>query len=281
MTRYSNNADTNGSLRQYSRAAASRLESSGEIEIGCGSFDIGCHSISFAADAGCETFNDDFIAVWRPEQAGSVKWAAAVADGVTGSLMAQEAAELACYAGLASIAKSHANRVSSTSNPVWFATRIFHRLGRQVQSHPDTFRPNDCPESVWRIAIREGKFLQTTLTLIWSTVEGLRVMAVGDGGILYSYLETPTQFTTHTFGTGKLQCLGPRSAVQPEAYLLKDWSSVVCFTDGFAESVEHQRQVPAMLQERDRSVASTIEYLNADCPELVNDNLSAFRVAKV
>ena len=66
-------------LQRYRHAAVNRLESLGTIETGCGSFDIAGHSISFAADPGCETFNDDFIAVWMPKQAGSINWAAAVA----------------------------------------------------------------------------------------------------------------------------------------------------------------------------------------------------------
>lgn len=265
---------------RYRRAALERLEKSGKIQTRAGSLDIGDCSISFASDCGCETFNDDFVAIWKPARASEINWAAAIADGVTGSLLASEAAELACFFGLGAVAKANSDQSANARNPIAFVTRLFHQLGRLIQLQPEVFRPMNCPESIWRIAIREGKFLQTTLTLIWSTAEGLRVMAVGDGGLLYSHVDAPIQFTIHTFGTGKLQCIGPRSTPNhTEAYLLEDWSFVAGYTDGLAESVEHQAELPAMLCDRD--VASVIGFLNDDCPELVNDNLSAFRAVKV
>ena len=245
-----------------------------------GDLRIADDSISFAADPGCETFNDDFIAVWRPKDSSPIRWAAAIADGVTGSLLAQEAAELVCYFGLSAIARSSGQSVVS-QNPIAFAARVFHQIGRQIVAHPENYVPASCPGSVWRVSVREGKFLQATLNLVWATDEGLRVMAVGDGGLLYSYAATPTQFNSHTFGSGKLQCLGPRSSlVQPEAYLLEDWHKLACFTDGLAEAVEELAELPSMLFERSRNVASVIEHLNTDEPELVNDNLSAFCVAR-
>lgn len=270
-----------GLLDHYRTAALKRIERCGSVVFGMGDLDIGADAVSFAADSGCETFNDDFVAVWLPSESDPIHWAAAIADGVTGSLLAQEAAELACYFGLSAIASS--GRASAISqNPIGFATRLFHQLGRQVIAAPDEFTPAGCPKSVWRVSAREGKFLQTTLNLVWSTDDGIRVMAVGDGGLLCSYIIAPDEFTTHTFGTGKLQCLGPRSAsVQPEAYLLEDWSGIACFTDGLAEAVEQLSELPSMLFDRARNATSVIEFLNVKHPELVNDNLSAFRARRL
>lgn len=269
-------------LRQYQQAALGRINANGRLHIGSGTFNVDDHAISFAIDPGCETFNDDFVAVWQPAYAGDVFWAAAIADGVTGSLLAQEAAELACYFGLSAIAKANPDRSAIAKNPIAFVTRLFHLMGRRVQSAPDDFRPPNCPSSIWKLAIREGKYLQTTLTLVWSTADGLCIMAIGDGGILYSYESDPKRFTSHTFGSGKLQCLGPRSApVQPEAYLLENWSGIACFTDGLAEAIEGRSDFPTMMFDRQENIASAIDFLNRDCPELVNDNLSAFRAMKV
>ena len=270
-----------GYLDRYRRAAVSRLEASGVLATGESSLEIDGQAVSFATDPGPETFNDDFVALWEPAKSDSIKWAAAIADGVTGCLLAQEAAELACYAGLAAIAKAADGCAASASNPFRLANRLFHRLGKLAISDVESFRPADCPQSIWRIAAREGKFLQTTLTLVWSTTEGLRVVAVGDGGILYSYADAPTEITGHTFGTGKLECLGPRSFVQPEAYLLENWSRFVCYTDGLAEVIQQDRKMSKTLTDSSRSVASFISSLNADCPELVNDNISAIRAVKV
>lgn len=271
-----------GLLQRYQNSALKRLESTGSVETNCGSLDVRDESISFASDPGCETFNDDFIAVWRPNESGSVRWAAAVADGVTGSLLAQDAAELACYAGLAAIAKANDGHSAASGNPMAFVTRIFHQIGRRILAAPDQFVPPDCPKSVWKVAAREGKFLQTTLNLIWSTEDGLRVMAIGDGGLLYSLVDTPTQFATHTFGAGKLQCIGPRSAtVEPEAYLLPNWSRFACYTDGLAEAVAIMSELPTMMFDPTRNVGSVIERLNIERPGLINDNLSAFCVARV
>lgn len=270
-------------VERYRQAALERLEKDGELQTVSGSHEIGDCAISFASDGGCETFNDDFVAIWKASQASEIQWAAAIADGVTGSLLAGEAAELACYCGLVAVAKTNFGQPAKspeTRNPVAFVTRLFHRLGRHVQLQQEVFRPNNCPESVWNVAVREGKFLQTTLTLIWSTEEGLRVMAVGDGGLLYSHIDAPGQFATHTFGTGKLQCIGPRSTPKDaEAYVLEDWNCIVGYTDGLAESVELKADLPSMLQDRD--VSAVIKFLNVDSPELVNDNLSAFRALKV
>lgn len=274
--------DIHGALRPYRQSAIKRLEASGTIETDSGSFDIAGCSISFAADPGCETFNDDFIAVWKPANAGGVSWAAAIADGVTGSLMARSASELACYFGLAALVKANVAQSAVSKNPIAFVTRLFHQIGRRVQSTPEHFRPSDCPSSIWKLAIREGKILQTTLTLVWSTPDGLCVMAVGDGGILYSYADSPAVHNSHMFGSGKLKCFGPFSApVQPEAYLLENWSNIACFTDGLAEAVNGKDCFTAMLCDRQRTVTSVIDHLNADCQEFVDDNLSAFRAVKV
>ena len=173
-------------LERYRRAALKRLDATGGIETGCGSFDTQGQAISFATDPGCETFNDDFIAFWQPKLAGELNWVAAVADGVTGSLLASEAAELACYLGLVAVGKSNLNPSAMSQNPIAYVTRVFHQIGRCVQAEPDGLRPANCPNTIWKVAVREGKFLQTTLTLIWPTAEGIRIMAVGDGGVLYS-----------------------------------------------------------------------------------------------
>lgn len=282
MTQQTGASSLKQMLKRYQQAAIGRLQTTGKLIVESGSLELSDESISFATDPGCETFNDDFVALWRPKDAGDVQWAAAIADGVTGSLLAQEAAELACHLGLAAICKASSNRSNETGNPIAFVTKVFHRIGDQIKLKPEEFRPSDCPNSIWKIAVREGKFFQTTLTLLWGTPAGLRVMAVGDGGILYSYADTPSQITTHTFGSGKLQCLGPRSGpVQPEAYLLENWHGVACYTDGFAESVAQKAGLPATMLDQQRTIASVIEDLNDDFPELVNDNLSAFRVVKV
>ena len=268
-------------LERYRLAALKRLDATGGIKTGCGAFELDGQAISFATDPGCETFNDDFITFWKPNLAGELNWVAAVADGVTGSLLASEAAELACYLGLVAVGKSNLNPSAMSKNPIAYVTRVFHQIGRCLQAGQDELRPANCPNAIWKVAVREGKFLQTTLTLVWSTSEGLRVMAVGDGGILYSYLNTPTVVTPHTLGAGKLQCLGPLSApVQPEAYLLKDWKCVACYTDGIGELVEQVSDLSAKVSDGKQSIASVIEYLNVDHPELVDDNLSAFRVVR-
>ena len=270
-----------GYLERYRRAAVIRLEASGVLATGESSLEIDGQSISFATDPGPETFNDDFVALWKPAKSESIKWAAAIADGVTGCLLAQDAAELACYAGLAAISKAAGGCSVNARNPFRLVNRLFHRLGKLAVSDAEAFRPADCPQSIWRIAAREGKFLQTTLTLVWSTTEGLSVVAVGDGGILYSYADAPAEISGHTFGTGKLECLGPRSFVQPEAYLLEHWSRFACYTDGLAEAIGQDPQMSKTLIDNSQSVASVISSLNAECPELVNDNISAIRVVKV
>ena len=281
MTKDNDAGALNQTLQQYQQVAVDQLRTSGRLVIESSCFVSGDESISLATNPGCETFNDDFVALWQPTNTGNVQWAAAIADGVTGSLLAQEASTLACYLGLASICTAGSADSQAAQNPAASVTKVFHRIGDQIESKLEQYQPSDCPSSIWKIAVREGKFLQTTLTMLWATSAGLRVMAVGDGGILYSYTGTASQITTHTFGSGKLQCLGPRSApVQPEAYLLENWHGVACYTDGFAESVAQRTGLPSMMLDRQQTIASVIKHLNDDFPELVNDNLSAFRVVK-
>jgi len=244
-------------LRRYRQSAQKRLDSTGTIETGAGFFEVNGSQISFAADPGCETFNDDFVSVWRPKQTGAIHWAAAIADGVTGSLLAKEAAELACLWGLAAIAKGNGGIRSSSRNPIAVVARLFHQIGRQVLLQPEKFIPAGCPKSVWEIATREGKFLQTTLNLIWSTEDGIRVMAVGDGGLLYSLVDAPAKVASHQFGSGKLQCIGPRSATaDSEAYLLANWKCFACHTDGMADSVQELSDLPERLFDSEYTAAS-------------------------
>jgi hypothetical protein len=166
-------------IGKYKHSALKRLKRRGKVQTEGGAFASGKSSIAFASDAGCKTFNNDFVASWQPADTKEVLWAAAIADGVTGCLLASEASELAALCGLAAIAA--ATDSAASRNPIAFTTRVFHQIGRQVANAPNGLCPSDCSASAWEFATRKGKFLQTTLNLVWATHDGLRIMAIGDG----------------------------------------------------------------------------------------------------
>ena len=262
-------------IGQYKTSALKRLELLGEVQTQLGSFTLGETTVTFASDAGCKSFNNDFVAVWTPSDAKDVLWAAAIADGVTGCLLASEASELAALCGLAAVASgSVAHR-----NPLAFVARVFRKIGKQVAANQEAFCPPGHSKVSWEFATRKGKFLQTTLNLVWATTDGLQIVAVGDGGIVYSTAENLTLLAIHQFGNGKLRCLGPMVAsLEQEAYRIPRGGHLACFTDGLADAVDNLSGFSDLLFDSEHSSESILQGLNGNHPEFVDDNISVLRI---
>lgn len=266
----------------YEDSVRSRLEAQGVLQTGCGDTQIALDAISFSSAVGGKTENDDYIAFWQPHKSVGLHWAVAIADGVTGCILPSEAARLACLLGLSTIERSFRRNAAGPDNPFALVLRVFRQLGRRIQSAPEKFVPSTCQASTWKVAVRRGKFLQTTLNLIWADDAGLRIMAIGDGGILYSYSTSPNQVSTQSFGSGKLSAIGPVGGLPAvESYLLEDWATLICHTDGVSDLLDFEPEsAPALCNAR-KTVEAIIDEFCKEHSDLIEDNLSTFRSVKV
>jgi len=121
--------------------------------------------------------------------------------------------------------------------------------------------------------------MQTTLNLVWATTDGLQIVAVGDGGIVYSTAENLTLLAIHQFGNGKLRCLGPMVAsLEQEAYRMPRGGHLACFTDGLADAVDNLSGFSDLLFDSEHSSDSILQGLNGNHPEFVDDNISVLRI---
>lgn len=130
--------------------------------------------------------NQDYALLWLPGEnapRGGLYWAAAVADGVTCSFRPEWGAELACFHALASLIGR-----SSAQSPLEQATAAVGAAGEALGiaaeriAQRDEFRPADEFPATWRMRLKLGRLLQTTLTLAWLEDETLSIAMVGDGG---------------------------------------------------------------------------------------------------
>jgi serine/threonine protein phosphatase PrpC len=270
-------------IDRFNAAAMRRLKTVGELKTESGSFVADSTHVSFASAVGGKVSNEDYVASIKPTAGSTIQWAAAIADGVSGSFLGGVAAELACTVALAAvvgdrkgIARKH------RAFPIVLVNRLLQRIGYLVETNPAQFCPKGVPVSIWNRAITIGKFLQTTLTVLWQDECRIQVLTVGDGGILYSQIVAPEVISFHKFGGVKLECIGPKNVPRNvEAYQIDDWNSIACFTDGLNEVAEQVKEFSDLLfRHSDDAAADAVKHVDQQYAELIEDNVSVVRMIK-
>jgi hypothetical protein len=141
--------------------------------------------------------NQDFILGWRPFRASGpreIQLVVAIADGVSSSLYAEWASEVACWTSTRALV---ANRESMPA--VDLARLAFNSAGSavgcladEITEDPLVFRPKGEFDATWGYRLRRGRLVQTTLLLVWIDGEGLHMASVGDAGAVYRVTQEAT-----------------------------------------------------------------------------------------
>lgn len=131
--------------------------------------------------------NQDYALAWEAKGDPAeqpIRWAAALADGVTSSFRPEWGAELACWNGLAHLvrARSDSDAEIRACSAMDAAGDALVSVAQQIVAGGDQWRPPEEFPATWRKRIERGRLLQTTLTLAWLEGDLLHLAMVGDGG---------------------------------------------------------------------------------------------------
>jgi len=276
-----------------------QLYEHGEIRVGCGSFDLGFVHGSLYTGFGPRTqdkdTNQDYALAWWPhsDKSGTrVRFALALADGVTDSYRAEWGAALACWAALRDLSQAN-NSDEATA----VGERAFVAAGNAIADLANELARDpraSCPEgqflSTWRYMLLNGRLLETTLSLLWVEDERLCLAIVGDAGALWRVHDSSPSdqgrvLAQCDLATSVVRALGPRcpTVVPFDCWgeeSLSDGFLCTLFTDGIGRSLGTD---PLMiLDDLDKLEAaavpnqahSYIEQALADRPEQFDDNVT-------
>ena len=276
-------AGLEGLVGQFIGCTRQRFSDLGSVSTNAYSCTVGSTKVSIGSHVGGKATNEDYVAYFEPAADGSMRWAAAIADGVSGSVLGGVAAELACKLALSTLARNHVQRSKrGAAYPILFANRVLRRIGFLIAKDPDRFCPHGVPASIWKRAVASGKFLQTTLTLVWEEDQQVQIVNVGDGGIVYSVVSDPNAFAVHSLGEGPLDCIGPQNTPRDiQAYRIENCHGLACYTDGLDDVMEQvEGAAELLLGDGSGTVADVLELIDSRHPEFVEDNLSVIRFVR-
>ena len=205
---------------------------------------IGNLLLSAACDTGGKEGNQDAVSFYVPRQPFPMRWAAAVTDGVTASLFSEEGSQLACHTALLALTRSYQqNKLPAC--PVKLCLKYFRRsIGERVQAEPDLYQPHDFSQSGWKRVVRDGKYLQTTLMVVWEDLDGLHIEGIGDGGLIVQCESEAPPLCLLPASNKPVRCLGPSNSQTHCDYRfrLTTWKSLCLFTDGLTHLVPQRLQ---------------------------------------
>lgn len=242
--------------------ALDALRTTGKVAVGSGDLRWNCGSLAIHSEFGPagqdKDTNQDFVLAWTPNEVDSpVDWAVAMADGVTSSFLAEAAARAACCAGLAALLDGSRNWRERADQAIAAAGCAIGEIADGILADRDRFRPESEFDATWRFMLREGRFLQTTLSLAWSADNRLNVAIIGDGGVLTDGFGAATTEVTELVddATNRVHALGPNNRTPADfdfidSISLQGSGVVALFTDGIGRGIMHR---PAELFEVYRS----------------------------
>lgn len=240
--------------------AADALKRPGSVITGTGAFNLKNGMLAVHTDFGPagqdKDENQDFVLAWKPDgDKSTIDWAVAMADGVTSSYLSGEGARIACFAGLAALITDEKpqNWEERARRAMDAAGTAIGEFAEEILTDPDQFRPAEEFDSTWQYLLREGRFLQTTLSLVWSESGRLNVAIVGDGGVITDGYGSELSEVTELMdeATNRVHALGPNNQVVLEfdfadSLELSGAGVVAMFTDGIGRGIT---QCPAELFE--------------------------------
>ncbi|WP_425395426.1 protein phosphatase 2C domain-containing protein [Aeoliella sp.] len=254
------------------------LETVGMVHDPVGKVDVDDISLSIATHEGGKYMNQDAAALLIPKRSSNpIRWAAAIADGVSSSLYSDVASRLACIAALTAFAQLNRHSLGKCE-PIARAQSELLAIGQQLLSEPEKYRPPRMPRCGWQRVLRDGCLLQTTLMVVWQQEHRLHINGVGDGGYLLRF-DANSPPVSHLPGAEKrVICLGPYASLERADFRLdySTWYTVDVFTDG----VTPVSNALSEYTDRSSSAEAFLTRLDRDYEALINDNLTLFTASK-
>ncbi|MDA7979475.1 MAG: protein phosphatase 2C domain-containing protein [Pirellulales bacterium] len=232
--------------------------------------------------------NQDFALAWTSgNEEDALRWAVALADGVTSSWHAEHAAELACWKGLESLIQSSPSEVRAR-DAFSAAGNAIGRVGDSIEADAEAYLPEGEFASTWRFTLREGLLLQTTLSFTWMENGTIHLAFVGDGGATVELCEG-NQKSLEIVGdiddcTNRVHALGPRNRQVSESDVYRAFDEqrvrrIGMYTDGVGRGLNTSSR--SFLEELDdaeslhQNVAARLiaGWVNS-APNQFEDNLS-------
>lgn len=263
-----------GAAQRFIRQATRRCESNGKLLLGNGGFSNKRFSVSAATDSGSKTENEDYVALFQSD-ANPQEIAVAMADGVGGSLLSEVAAKLACVTALGTLATT---KHFDDALPIKTASRVLRRIGSKIiQRASAIVLPESVCPSMWETAVACQRVFQTTLTVIWTDKEQLKILSLADGGILASATGEEVDFmklNEHCIGIGPFV-----PNLSPRALLFDELNCLSVFTDGLndlaEDNVSFRNQLVGLA---DESAKQSMEIGLRQYSEYIEDNTTLCQV---
>ena len=230
------------------------LQKHGDLIIASGKVCCAHTTIAIHSDYGPKSqdkpTNQDYAIVWSGyrEKSDRPCFGIAVGDGLTSSYQSDQASQLACSVALRSLVESMLSNPGSTKqaleNATGAALQALVIQAKEFEQDP----PASCPPgqfiSTWKYILRQGKLLQTTLTLAWLEDNRLHAAIVGDSGLIwrtYQPLESAIAANCD-LATQDVNALGPaaRNPVQFDSFFEKEFRPpflTAIFTDGIGRGL--------------------------------------------
>lgn len=166
------------------------LRERGELWVGSGTVPLADGTLSFHSNFGPpgqdKPANQDYAVVWKGKRGGVPAVALAIGDGLTSSYHSELGAQAACSAALRRLVAEINPRAPrpALDAAVAAAVQATKELAGDLAANAEKSCPPGQFLSTWKYILRQGRLLQTTLTLAWLEDDRLCVGVVGDGGCL-------------------------------------------------------------------------------------------------
>jgi len=230
-------------------ASRSILKNYGEVFEHSADFVWGHHIVSAQTCLGPEqagkTVNEDAILAIQCRDGSTIKWACAIADGVSTSVLSAVGSRVATWAALAGLCES--TRRHSPKSQALDAVRYAHEGIRSLAKFLDDdhlelqFKPQYLPAPAYRRAVERRSCLQTTLCIVWCDGRSIFIASVGDSGAL---LSTRTDPCNSLFFPDVSSSQVNAVCSKLESIELDQWQQIsasnltlAVFTDGVAKSL--------------------------------------------
>jgi hypothetical protein len=230
----------------------------GETIVGSGCMRCGRTTVAVHTDFGPvgqdKEINQDYALLWKesnPKRSEPLL-ILAMGDGLTSSFQSEWGSELACSVAVRSLVEDiQKSGWTSKRDITSLASRAFENAAQALAELSDAFAADpqaSCPEgqylSTWKYILRNGRLLQTTLTLAWLHEEELSVAILGDSGALWQddSLGATEALARCDASTHEVHALEPasRPLSQLDFWVERPWrafATCAMFTDGLGRAI--------------------------------------------
>ncbi|WDQ17018.1 protein phosphatase 2C domain-containing protein [Rhodopirellula sp. P2] len=248
------------SLSDTISANSDALAERGTVLESPGFLETGKSVLSVASDHGNKETNRDSFLAFVPLGDGDIKWAVAIADGVSASFESKLGSRLACYASVAALVRTEDQKQRS---PISECAETFLAIGERILGDARLCRPDQVPESHWTRFVQAGRLFQTTVMIAWQAGDQIFLDGIGDGGFVRDFDRGCVPMMYLPSSSGPVTCLGAMTNVAEPQYRHQFASAnqLYLFTDGVTGSIERDcsQAIDVMRRcvDRDRCTVAT------------------------